>query len=113
MHELSLCEGVRQLLEDNARRQGYRRVKAVWLEIGRLAAVDPEAMRFAFDVAMRGSIADGARLELVEVEGRGECPQCGKTVPVAQRYDECPECGGFPLRICAGEEMRIRQLEVE
>ncbi len=34
MHEMSLCEGVLQVLEDNARTQGYRQVKTVWLEIG-------------------------------------------------------------------------------
>ncbi len=34
MHKMSLCEEVLQVLKDNARTQGYRRVKTVWLEIG-------------------------------------------------------------------------------
>ncbi len=34
MHEMCLCEGVLQVLKDNARTQGYRQVKTVWLEIG-------------------------------------------------------------------------------
>ena len=36
MHEMALSEGVMQIVEANARSQGFRRVKAVWLEIGEL-----------------------------------------------------------------------------
>ncbi|HID46416.1 MAG TPA: hydrogenase maturation nickel metallochaperone HypA, partial [Chromatiaceae bacterium] len=34
MHEMSLCEGVLQILRDHATTQGFTRVKTVWLEIG-------------------------------------------------------------------------------
>ncbi len=113
MHEMSLCEGVLQVLEQNAVTQGYTRVKTVWLEIGRLSGVEPEAMRFSFDVVMRGSLADGATLEIVEKPGEAWCMQCAKTVTVGQRFDACPECGGYQLQVTAGDEMRIRELEVE
>ncbi|MBC7908848.1 MAG: hydrogenase maturation nickel metallochaperone HypA, partial [Rhodospirillaceae bacterium] len=29
------------------------------------------------------------------------------------RFDPCPKCGGFGLAVTAGEEMRIKELEVE
>ena len=45
MHEMSLAEGVLQIVEDAGRTQGFSRVKAVILEIGQLSAVEPEAMR--------------------------------------------------------------------
>lgn len=112
MHEMSLCEGVRQVIEDNAREKGYSRVKTVWLEIGALAGVEVEAMRFCFDAVMSGSIADGARLEILDTPGRAWCMQCAKTVAVSQRYDICPECGGVQLQVTGGDEMRIKELEV-
>jgi hydrogenase nickel incorporation protein HypA/HybF len=37
MHEMSLAEGVLQLIEDSARQQSFRKVVTVWLEIGELA----------------------------------------------------------------------------
>lgn len=49
MHEMSLCEGVIQVLEDSAKTQGFTRIKTVWLEIGALAGVEIEAMRFSFE----------------------------------------------------------------
>lgn len=113
MHEMSLCESIVQILEDNAREQGFDRVRTVWLEIGRLSGVEPEAMRFSFDAVTRGTLADRARLEIVELPGQGWCMHCGKTVPVSQRFDACPDCGSYQLQVTAGEEMRIKELEVE
>ena len=37
MHEMSLAEGVLQIIEDSAKSQNFSRVKTVWLEIGKLA----------------------------------------------------------------------------
>ncbi len=113
MHELSLCEGVLQILEDNARQQGFSRVRKVWLEIGALSGVDPEAMRFSFDAVTRGTLADDAELEIVDTPARAWCLPCGKEVAVAQRFDACPECGSHQLHVTAGDEMKVKELEVE
>lgn len=113
MHEMSICEGILQVLETTASQQGFRQVRTVWLEIGPLAGVEVEALRFCFEAVMRGSLAEAARLEIIETPGEGVCLQCGATVPVRQRYDPCPACGGYGVRLTRGEEMRIKELEVE
>lgn len=113
MHELSLCESVVQLIEEQAQAQGFRQARMVRLEIGRLAGVEVEAMRFGFDAVARGSVADGARLEIIEVPGTAWCPHCQRQVRVQQRYDACPSCGHVPLELTAGDEMRVVELEVE
>jgi hydrogenase nickel incorporation protein HypA/HybF len=112
VHELSLCEGVRGVIEDAARREGFRRVTRVRLEIGRLAGVEPDALRFGFDAAMRGSIAEGATLEVIDLPGRAMCFGCGETVEIVSRLDDCPRCGGGRLAPAGGDEMRVRDLEV-
>jgi len=113
MHEISLCEGILQILEDNARTQCYTRVKRVWLEIGGLSGVELEAMRFGFEVVTHGTLADGATLEIIESPGTAWCMQCSKTVPLKQRFDACPDCGSYQLQVTGGDEMKIRELEVE
>lgn len=113
MHEMSLAEGVLHILEDAAREQDFSRVKTVWLEIGRLSSVEPEAMRFCFDAVTRGSLAEGARLEILDVSGVGRCLSCGETVEIAAVYDPCPACGGYPVSPTGGTEMKIKELEVE
>lgn len=113
MYEMSLAENVLQIIEDSVREQGFRCVRSVTLEIGRLAAVEPEAMSFCFDAMTRGSIAEGARLEIVEIPGAGRCIGCGAAVAMQEAYGLCPECGCAQLQVVAGDRMRVRELEVE
>lgn len=113
MHEMSLAEGMLQLMEDAARKEGFRRVKTVWLEIGRLAAVEVEALRFCFDAVTRGSLAEGARLEIIEQAARGRCLQCACEVPLTQWFGDCPYCGSARVQMTSGTEMVLRELEVE
>lgn len=113
MHEMSLAESVLQIIEDSARAQNFQRVRHVTLEIGQLAAVEPEAMRFCFDAVTRGSLAEGARLEIVETPGAGRCFDCGKTAPMQEKYGLCPHCGSARLEVVAGKEMRVKDLGVE
>jgi hydrogenase nickel incorporation protein HypA/HybF len=113
MHEMSLCESMLQTLEQQAEVQHYRKVKTVWLEIGALAGVEIDALRFSFDVVVQGSLAEGARLEILEAPGQAWCLPCGRNVPVQQHYDECPVCGSHQLQVNGGEQMRIMELEVE
>lgn len=113
MHEMSLTESVVEILQDEARRQGYSRVKKVWLEIGALSGVEPAAMEFCFDAATRGTLAEGARLEIVRAPGQGWCLDCEKTVAHSERFGACPECGGYKVQMTSGDEMRVKELEVE
>ena len=113
MHEMSLCESVMQILEETAAQQGFSRVKTVWLEIGELSGVEVEAMRFSFEVIRRNTLADQAALEIIRVPGSAWCLPCGKNVRIAQRFDPCPDCGSYQLQVNGGDEMRIKELEVE
>ena len=113
MHEMSLAEGILQIAEDAARREGAQRVKTVVIEIGRLSSVEPEALSFCFDAVTRGSVAEGARLELVTVDGAGWCMKCSAEVPMQELYGECPQCGSAQVQVTRGTEMRVKELEIE
>lgn len=113
MHEMSLAEGVLQLLEDAARRENFARVATVWLEIGQLSGVEPEAMAFCFDAVTRGSLAEGAQLEIIHLPGQGHCLECGRDTELEAVYDPCRHCGAVPVQVTGGTEMRVKELEVE
>lgn len=112
MHEMSLAEGILQLVEDAARQQDVRRVSAVFVEVGRLASVEVESLRFCFDVVIKGSVADGARLEIIDVPGAGWCLDCSESVPMTDKLSGCPRCGGHHVQVTGGTEMRVKELEI-
>jgi hydrogenase nickel incorporation protein HypA/HybF len=113
MHELSLCQGIVDAIEAEARKQDFRRVRSVLLEIGALAGVDSEALRFGWELVSAGTPAEGATLDIIHLPGSAWCFQCQETVEVERYYDPCPRCQGHRLRISGGEQLKIRQLEVE
>ena len=112
MHEMSLCEGIRRVVDDAAASPEINRVTRVRLEIGKFAGVEKPALEFAWDVVMRGSKAEGAALEMIDLPGQATCFDCVKQVEINDRLDPCPECGGGKLLPEGGDEMRIKDMEV-
>ncbi|MVT54081.1 hydrogenase maturation nickel metallochaperone HypA [Bradyrhizobium yuanmingense] len=113
MHEMALCEGIMEIVEEEARRRSFSKVRTVCVEIGALSHVDAEAMKFCFPVVAARTIADGAVLEIVEYPGVAWCMACSRSVVIAQRYAPCPCCGSHKLQVTAGEKMRLKELEID
>ncbi len=113
MHEISLCENLLQVLESEAVKQCYNKVKTVWIEVGDLSCVQPDAMLFAFNVITRDSLAEGAELKIISIPGTAWCDECKAKVVVKYRFDECLHCGNPLLEADSGGDMRIKELEVE
>ena len=112
MHEISLLENVREILQDHAKSQNFRQITKITLEIGKLSCVEPDALRFGFDVVMKDSLAEKAELILTEVDGVGLCDKCGKQVIMETLYDPCVACGNPFVTVTQGSEMKIKDLVV-
>ncbi len=108
MHEIGLVEEVIEIVRQ---RTGDAPIRRVVLEIGALAAVLPDAMRFAFEVCREGTPLAGAVLDLVETPGLARCRACGAEVRLDRPFGRCA-CGSADLDWMSGEELRIREVEV-
>lgn len=113
MHEMSLCASLLQIIEEQAGLQNFTRVRQVRLEVGALAGVEIEALRFGFEVVMRDTLAHSASLEIIELPGLARCLNCKQPVEINKRIDACPRCQGYQLQITGGDQLRIKDLEVE
>ena len=113
MHELSLVEGIRSIIEDQARSHAFTRVTTLRLEIGRFAGVEQSALTFAWDEVMRGSVAEGCTLQIIDLPGQALCFDCARLIEINDRFDPCPLCGGGKLLPQGGDEMRIKDMEVQ
>jgi hydrogenase nickel incorporation protein HypA/HybF len=108
MHELSIAESV---LDTITARTGDREVREVRLEIGKLAGVSVDSLRFCFEVATAGTALERAALDIVEPSGRARCASCGQEFMIDDRILLCA-CGSSDVRVLAGEELRILSVEV-
>ena len=110
MHELSLVQGVVDICEQHS---GGRRVLEVTLEIGALSGVVPEALEFCFEAAAKETLLEGAKLIINRVPATGFCTVCGVVSKMETYFDSCPCCGALGLDLSSGDEMRVKDLEVE
>ena len=113
MHEMSICEGILQVLETSSAEKNFTRVKKVFVEVGPLSGVEVDALRFSFDVVMKGSLADNSVLEIIETDAKAWCLNCNELVTISQRYDDCPQCGSAQIQVTSGDELAIKELEVD
>jgi hydrogenase nickel incorporation protein HypA/HybF len=110
MHELSIAEGIVAIAERHAR---GRTVTKVEVRVGHLRQVVPAALEFAFELVAKGTVLDGAELELENVPARGRCRDCGAETTMSGFPLACSACGGLDMEILAGEELEVESLEVE
>jgi len=109
MHELGITRSIVSIVEEAA---GGRRVVRVTLDVGRHAGVMPEALAFCFDVLSKGTALDGARLDINEISGRCRCLDCGGEFAAEIVYQVCG-CGSQNVERVAGDELKIREMELE
>lgn len=110
MHEMSITQGIVELSTQHA---AGRRIQVITIEIGDLSGVVPEAIEFCFAACTIDSLAAGARLVIERIAGAGTCLECGLHQPVQRLYDSCSGCGSHAMQLLAGQEMRVREIEVE
>ena len=113
MHEMSIAESLVDRIADEARGQRFGRVRRIAVKLGALGHVEPAALIFCFDAVARGTVAEGAVLDVQTVPGEGWCPRCRCSVAIMQRYELCPVCGQSHVELTAGDELRLTELEVE
>lgn len=112
MHEAAICLSLLDLIADQARREGFARVRRVVVEVGATSHVEPDALAFAFEASSPGGLCDGAKLEICRVPATAYCMSCETTVTVPLHGSPCPTCGGGQLIPQGGDELKLKELEV-
>ena len=98
----------------NGASQDFSRVRLIRLRLGALGHAEPEALRFCFDAVTRGTIADGAKLDIDMVPGEGmvlRLPPGRSRLTIAlphARSAATPRCRSPPAI-----DLRLAELEVE
>ncbi len=113
MHELGVTQEIFNIVMREARKYGAKRVLRVEVEVGEFSTIEPEPVRLYFEIVSKGSIAEGAEVEVRKLPIRVKCNSCGYEYE-ADKYDlTCPECGGIDVEILGGRELIVKKIDVE
>ena len=71
----------------------------------------PESIRFSFDIARFGTLAEDSSLDIHEPQGRVRCRSCEMEFDIEVITGRCA-CGGSNLEWIGGMDLFIKELEV-
>ena len=111
MHELSLSGAIVNTVEKHA---AGRPVSVVSLRVGALRQVVPDTLDFYFGFVSKGTVCEGARLELELIPARLRCAACEREWEIELPIFMCPECGpSGQIEVASGDEFEVETIEVE
>jgi hydrogenase nickel incorporation protein HypA/HybF len=113
MHELALAESI---LDAVGRELGEYPGAApirVGVRVGALAAVDVDALRFCFEIALRGSKWPQLKLDAQVISGEVHCLACGHRMRAEITVLDCVRCGSMQTVMHGSDELDLTYLEVE
>lgn len=113
MHEMSIAQSLLEIVLDECRRHGVKRVIRIKVQVGALAAVVPDALTFCFGLISQDTIAAHAEMEVETVPVVVRCPECREMFEMDSQFYLCPNCGPVPagLDLTSGRELTLQSIE--
>jgi len=114
MHELSITQSMVDVVKRELSKQSNSlHIKKVTVQIGKLTGVVPDCVRFYFSFLIKGTVLEGAQLEIKEVPVRLFCNQCDNNFVLDEVNFVCPRCGKSDLKMNSGRELFVESIETE
>lgn len=110
MHELSIATSMVELIERELKGRGLTKVSEVKVVVGELSNVVPEALEFCWEVAARGTPAEGSKLVIETRPITARCKACSHDFPVQDYSFLCPRCGSGETEQTGGSELFVAHL---
>ena len=109
---MSICQALLAQVADIALEHNADAVERIFIQIGPLAGVESALLERAFSFARAGSCAADAVLSIESTDVSISCLACGAQSQTPANRLLCGVCGGYRTRILAGDELRLRRVEL-
>jgi hydrogenase nickel incorporation protein HypA/HybF len=113
MHELGIAEQMLKIALDYAAQNNAQRITAFNIEMSAAADESEDSLRFHFENLTRGTIAEGARVEISRVPVRAQCFECGNEFDWKAQDQVCPQCSSLRVRAVLRDEFRLASIDIE
>lgn len=113
MHELSIAQSILKIVEEEAKRNHACRISSIKIKAGELRGIMPESLSLCFDFVSRGTLAQGARIDIEKLPIQGRCNCCQAAFPIENYRFSCPQCQNKEVTLTQGMELSVHEIEVE
>lgn len=112
MHEYSITQQIVKIAEDNARSHGASKIERISLVVGELSGFIGESIQMYFDILAKGTLAEGATLDITYVKPQLRCSKCNSYFYRKRFSFECPQCGGMGVPTEIGKEFYVKDIDI-
>lgn len=113
MHERSLVAALLEQVARIAREQGSGSVRAIRLQVGELAGVEPLLIESAFHELKVEAVSPRCVLTMRHVPLTARCGDCGREVILERLLFQCPACRSTVLDVTGGDAVRLESIDIE
>ncbi|MBQ6813531.1 MAG: hydrogenase maturation nickel metallochaperone HypA [Methanobrevibacter sp.] len=120
MHELAMAQGILNAVIDTAEANDAIAVTEIFIEIGRLAMLNPEQLKFMLGVLCQDTLAEDAEIMIENIDVEIKCHNCGfegiADVDDSDHYAPmilCPECGTHRVEVLNGKDVTVKNISIE
>ena len=122
MHEFSFAYNIFKIAEATALKYNANKISEVYLEIGELTLIVPELLKWSFEMATKGSIAEGAELKIEILPGKIKCRDCSKVSTVTLSEEsyltglqlfQCRHCQSKNTEIIEGKKANVKNIKIQ
>ncbi|MEI7826314.1 MAG: hydrogenase maturation nickel metallochaperone HypA [Euryarchaeota archaeon] len=111
MHEFGIATEIVNVVKETVASQPVKRLISVTVEVGQLAIVNPEQLKFCFEIITEGGPLEGAEMNVETIPAVAKC-KCGFEGALGDEDYVCPKCGGM-YELLSGRDISIKNLKVE
>ncbi len=113
MHEVSICQGIIETLEEELEKEQFQNIREVHLKVGVLSCANPKILEHVFKYMIEESPFYNCRLIAELVEVLAACEHCHRNFKVVDYRFVCPECDHPLTTIVEGNELTIYKIILE
>lgn len=113
MHELGIVFYIIKDVKKVAEEKHCRHISKVVMNIGEVSTVVPYLLTDCWDWAVRKEdILSGSKLEIISTPAVTFCEDCKKEYSTVKHGKTCPYCKGGNTYLLTGNEVEIKEIEV-
>lgn len=113
MHEMSIAQGMIDIVEDEMRRHNAKVLRSIHVNVGRFSSIVPDALSFCFEIMTKDTDLEGARLFIDSIPLMGRCSSCNSEFEIKDYIFLCPVCGGLKIDTVSGQDLTVVEIEVD
>jgi hydrogenase nickel incorporation protein HypA/HybF len=113
MHELSIAQGIIDIVRENVPEEKTLEIKIIRVKIGKLTNILVDTLIFGFDALIKDTDFAGTKLEIEHLPIVVECDDCGEKSSFNNFSFSCPICDSSAIKIISGNELMVSEIELE